>query len=349
EVGVQASGCRQCWSLALEMQGSGDNSCITCEQIDYLLNLVARLKDEVARLRDIRDCRRVTNLSNQALQAPQAEAGYSKSRGEWTQVPLKRRKVKPPCLQSPSPLPLENKVPGNGEGWIQVPARGGKRNPSRPSPPLLLPLHNKYEALQAEGSGDERAEEQPSREEPTAKCSSTTVTTSSTKTRRRVIGVGDTLVRGTEGPICRPDPSHREVCSLPGAWVRDIARRHPKSTDYYLLLVIRAGSDKIDKKATRAIKKELKALGQLIDGAGAQVVFCSVPSVAGEYTERNGRTHTSNNWLRGLCQQQNFGFSDHGTTFTAPNLLGPDGGHLSRRGKRVLALELAGLIRRALN
>ena len=30
----------------------------------------------------------------------------------------------------------------------------------------------------------------------------------------------DELLRGTEGPIYQPDPTRREVCCLPGAWVR---------------------------------------------------------------------------------------------------------------------------------
>ena len=47
------------------------------------------------------------------------------------------------------------------------------------------------------------------------------------------------LLRGTEGPICRSDPSHREVCCLPGARVRDVARNITclvKPSDYYPLL-----------------------------------------------------------------------------------------------------------------
>ena len=44
--------------------------------------------------------------------------------------------------------------------------------------------------------------------------------TASSKKERRVIVVGDSLLRGTEGPIYQPDPTRREVCCLPGAWVR---------------------------------------------------------------------------------------------------------------------------------
>lgn len=39
--------------------------------------------------------------------------------------------------------------------------------------------------------------------------------------------VGDSLLKGTEGPICQLDPTRREVCSLPGARVKDITRKLP--------------------------------------------------------------------------------------------------------------------------
>ncbi|PKU47384.1 hypothetical protein llap_2286 [Limosa lapponica baueri] len=40
------------------MEGSGDNTCVRCEQVNDLLSLVAQLKDEVERLRSIRECER---------------------------------------------------------------------------------------------------------------------------------------------------------------------------------------------------------------------------------------------------------------------------------------------------
>ena len=58
------------------------------------------------------------------------------------------------------------------------------------------------------------------------------------KKRRGVVGVviGYYLLRGTKGLICLSDLSHREVCCLPGAQVRDVARNIPrlgKSSDYF--------------------------------------------------------------------------------------------------------------------
>jgi len=57
------------------------------------------------------------------------------------------------------------------------------------------------------------------RKEPKAKQSPSCLETASVKKKkeRKVVVVGDLLLRGTEGLICRLDLSHREVCCLPGS------------------------------------------------------------------------------------------------------------------------------------
>jgi len=89
--------------------------------------------------------------------------------------------------------------------------------------------------------------------------------------------------------------------------------------------------------------------GDWFEGSGAQVVFSSIPSVAGKSTERGRKTHLINRWLRDWCHQWNFGFFDHGEVYMAPGLLATDGVQLSQKGKRILAHELVGLIERTLN
>jgi len=125
-----------------------------------------------------------------------------------------------------------------------------------------------------------------------------------------VIVIGNSLLRGMEGPICQPDPTHREVCCLPGAWVRDISRKLPgliHPPDHYPLLTVQAGSDEVSEKSQRTIKKDFKGLGQVVDGTGVQVFSSSIPSVAGKDTERIQKTHLINKWLR-LVQTQEFFF-----------------------------------------
>jgi len=78
-------------------------------------------------------------------------------------------------------------------------------------------------------------------------------------------------------------------------------------------------------------------------------VFSSIPSVAGNSTERGRKIHLINKWLRDWCHRSNFGFFGHGEVYTALGLLVTGGVQLSQRGKRILGHELEGLIERALN
>jgi len=120
-------------------------------------------------------------------------------------------------------------------------------------------------------------------------------------------------------------------------------------SDYYPLLVMQVGRDEIAERSPKAIKRDFRALGRLVEGSGAQVVFFSIPSAAGNSTERGRKTHLVNRWLSDWCHRSNFGFFDHGEVYTAPGLLATSGSQLSQRGKRILVHELAGLIERALN
>lgn len=70
---------------------------------------------------------------------------------------------------------------------------------------------------------------------------------------------------------------------------------------YYPLLVVQFGSDDVDKKGARVIKKDCKALGGLVDRTGVQAAFCSVPSAAEMNDERNRQTHITNKWFKGYC------------------------------------------------
>ena len=99
---------------------------------------------------------------------------------------------------------------------------------------------------------------------PKARQPTPRIATSFVKKERRVIVMGGSLLKGTEGPICRLDPTRREVCCLPGAGVRDIARKVTYlvwPTDYYPLLFFQAGNDEVARRSLRAIKRDFRALG----------------------------------------------------------------------------------------
>ena len=148
--------------------------------------------------------------------------------------------------------------------------------PPLPPPPCQVPLHNRFEALELQRPvGEDEVESLP-RRMPRVRKPTPRLKTASTKKDRRVILVGVSLLRGKEGPVCQPDPTRREVCCLPGARVRDVARKLPnlvRPSDYYPLLIVQAGSDDIDERSLKAIKWDFRGLGRLVDGAGVQVVF----------------------------------------------------------------------------
>jgi len=175
---------------------------------------------------------------------------------------------------------------GNGNGSLL-----GAASESPPGlPHLPVALKQQIRAPECEGPANEDAGEGPSGGLPRTSQSAPSIMTALAKKKRRVIVIDDSLLRGTEGPMCRPDPTRREVCCLPGARVRDVARKLPGPSDYYPLLVMQVGSDEIMERSPKAIKRDFRALGQLVDGSGTQVVFSSIPSVAGKNTERDRKT-----------------------------------------------------------
>jgi len=95
-----------------------------------------------------------------------------------------------------------------------------------------------------------------------------------------------------------------------------------RTSNYYPLLVMQIGGDD---RSPKAIKRDFRALGQLVEGSGAQVVFFSTLSVAGKSTEMDRKTHLINRWLRNWCRQWNFGFFDHREVYTTLSLLATDG------------------------
>ncbi|GAB0208855.1 hypothetical protein GRJ2_003351200 [Grus japonensis] len=341
---TQLSGCRECLSLALAEDGSSEIGCLRCDQVDDLLSLVAELREEVERLRSIREAEREIDWWSQALPSLRQKQGQLTDQNQGEGDP-----VSSPCQAEGSSLK-------EGSEWKQVHARHGRQQTfsSSPTSPSHVPLCNRYKALAVEGHSKEDMDDSQATPEvaPRPKRPMPRVVTTPTKKKRRVIVVGDSHLKGTEGPICRADPPLGEVCCLPRAHVKDIARKLPslvQPSDYYPLLLLHVDGDKAETHNAKAIKRDFRVLGQSLKGSGAQVIFSSLLPVEGSNIGRNRRTQSINAWLCGWCQCHNFGFFDNGTAYTAPGLMNPDGIHPSQRGKRIFAQELARLIDRALN
>ena len=105
--------------------------------------------------------------------------------------------------------------------WRQAHAQGG-RTPSLPTSPSRVPLYDRYEALDVEGQSMDDVDDGPSPPEvlPRSERPSPCITTTSTRKKRWVIVVGDSLLRGAEGRTCRTGPPLREPAASLGPGLR---------------------------------------------------------------------------------------------------------------------------------
>ena len=92
DASVQVSGCSECQSPALVVLGEGDSTCVRCGHVNDLLSLVVDLKEEVERLRNIRECERKIDWWCQSLRALRSRQPAEAPHGE--SHPL------PPCKQA---------------------------------------------------------------------------------------------------------------------------------------------------------------------------------------------------------------------------------------------------------
>lgn len=100
-------------------------------------------------------------------------------------------------------------------------------------------------------------------------------------------------------------------------------------------------------RAVHSINRDSRALGQLVDGSGTQVVISLILSVTRNYIGRNRQIHQVNGSEAGVSKKM-LGFFECGMIYSIPGLLTPDRISLSQKGKGVLAQELAGLFDRTL-
>ncbi|PKU33654.1 zinc finger swim domain-containing protein 6- hypothetical protein [Limosa lapponica baueri] len=80
-----------------------------------------------------------------------------------------------------------------------------------------------------------------------------------------------------EIPICQPDLSSKEVCCLLGAWIQDaVARQSRLDRLYSPLLLFHVGTNDTARGDPESIKHDYVALGAMVKGIEAQVVFSSI-------------------------------------------------------------------------
>ena len=154
DASVQVSGCSECQSLASVL---GDSTCLRCDRLNHFLSVEVDMKEEVKRLRSIRECEREIDWWCQILSAPRSWQSAEAPRGACHPL-LPCKQVTEGNWQADSVpaavSPLSSPPPSNnGEELGGV--RQGQKAPAWqcrcaheeiPLPPQL-PLWNRYSAV----------------------------------------------------------------------------------------------------------------------------------------------------------------------------------------------------------
>ena len=96
--------------------------------------------------------------------------------------------------------------------------------------------------------------------------------------------IGDSLLRGTEATICKPDKMNREVCYLLVAQICDVTERLIrviKPTDSYPFLLVHVGTNDTARHSFQDITKDYEDMGRKLKDLGVQVVISSLLPVEG--------------------------------------------------------------------
>ena len=137
-----------------------------------------------------------------------------------------------PCHHSQTDLSDE-------EGWKRVPIRCHRSSPCLPTPHPQLTLSNRFETLEIKG---EVLEDLP-RRDPKARQSPLHLETASVRRERKVVVVGDSLLRGMDMQT-GPEPLGNVQTSWgPG---QEITRKLPKLVrfmQHFPLIIVQMGSD----------------------------------------------------------------------------------------------------------
>lgn len=104
------------------------------------------------------------------------------------------------------------------------------------------------------------------------------------RSRPKVLGVGNCLLRGAKASICQPDLISWEVCHLPGVRIRDVMERLPRPicpSDHEPMLLSHMGTNEIARSIPGQINSDYRALGAKVKESGTQVVSSSIFPVQG--------------------------------------------------------------------
>ncbi|KAF7245214.1 Piezo-type mechanosensitive ion channel component 2, partial [Varanus komodoensis] len=145
-------------------------------------------------------------------------------------------------------------------------------------------------------------------------------------------GVMDVAVRCRSCDVFALLPQERQAYTCPRCKLVVLLQEELRG--HQLLLVIHVGTINVAGQVVGRITRDFEALGKKLRELKAQVAFSSILPVRGFGPGRDRRVSEVNDWPRVWCQNERFGFLNHGTQFLANGLLARDGLHLTRMAKR---------------
>lgn len=112
-----------------------------------------------------------------------------------------------------------------------------------------------------------------------------------------------------EGPICQPDPTHREVCWAPETQVRDMAKKLPSlilPTDYYPLLVFLVGTNEVPTRRLVDNQERPHGLGTTGQGIWSPSCVPCSPAKCREWWGKKQENHSDEHQAGGLVLPADF-------------------------------------------
>ena len=337
--GVAAVTCVSCGMFVFLPRDTNNYTCNKCKLIVLLEEKVQRLEERVSSLRLIKDHESFIDRVEQTVLG-----------GEQTRDVLREVQTSEASGSELNRGVLEqgfNSLVQESGDWKNVTNRSRKNREQLVS----LKVQNRYEILSPSASVVEEVEEKQVQPSVHPRVSSDSGILANPQ-RRRVVVVGDSLLRGTETVICRPDKMSREVCCLPGARIHDVTERLTrliKPSEHHPILLIHVGINDTARRRFWDITRDFEELGRKAKNLNAKVVISSLLPVVGHGPMREEKIVEVNKWLRDWCRRERFGFFDHGWWFQHGGLLARDGLHLTAVGRNIFARRLENVIRRELN
>ena len=171
--------------------------------------------------------------------------------------------------------------------------------------------------------------------------------------KRQVVVVGDSIIRGIDSILCKPDRESRMVCCLPGARVRDISDRLERILEREgedPVVVVHVGTNNIGKTRKEDLFLDYLALGTKLKNRSSRVIISGLLPEPRANWHRVEKIREVNTWLKEWCGKEGFHFMGHWHQYwDRRDLYRWDGLHLNQAGTSVLANRINRLVTRTLN